>query len=82
MQGALFLSPSLSHFAGFGTTNGAFELAIFVLWPLAFPVSQALSAGGSTALGAFLFGLVTNVILYGSIGERIHEEIVWRQLER
>lgn len=82
IYGAYLLWPSLFPIEYSGLSDSAFALVMFILWPMSSPVAAAIHLGGATALGAFLFGVVTNVILYGFIGKRVREEILWRKLQR
>jgi hypothetical protein len=82
IRGADLLWPGLFPFKHPETVDRAFDFVLFFLWPMSSPVAAAIRLGGATALGAFLFGIVTNVIRYGFIGTRVREEIIWRRLQR
>ena len=81
IHGAYLLWPHLFPFKHAGMAERAFALVMLVFWPMSSPVAAAIHLGAAPALGAFLFGAVTNVILYGFIGVKIREEIAWRKLQ-
>ena len=82
IYGAYLFWPGLFPFRHSGTVERAFEFVMFIFWPLSSPVAATIHLGAATALGAFLFGVATNVILYGFIGMKVREEIAWRKLQR
>jgi hypothetical protein len=82
IRGIFLLWPNLYPFKALGTADRVFELGITALWPMSIPVAMAIDVGGARAIGAFLFGLVTNVILYVLIGAIAYQAVIVRKLQR
>ncbi len=82
VDGIFFLWPNLYPFKALGTADRVFELGRFALWPMSIPVAMAIDIGGARAIGAFLFGLVTNIFLYVLIGAIAYQVVIVRKLQR